>query len=599
MNVQDAIPWLHRHSQLVQDKGCPGKSTKQHYLDLIELAFNGYDLPAFHQASVEAETGHIPDVQAYSRVTSITGILLANRRIPEHLQLWKSMMTACCEDLHCHQGNLMVDFAVKEVMLSYFAMKEGVDRETSTKWLGALQQIEPYRNYYYTNQTVTDKEKLHNINIYNMVGEYFRERAGLTDTTAYFETHWPHQLTLFDENGMYRDPGNPILYDLTTRCQIQLLLGTGYQGPYREALDEQLRKAGLQTLFMQSAAGELPYGGRSNQYLFNEALIAANAEYEACRYKQLGDLKTAGAFKRTARLALNSLQRWLIEESPPRHIKNFFPLDSGYGTEDYGYYAKYMATFGTFLYIAVLSVDDSIEEYTCPAEIGGYTWQTSDAFHKVFANCGGYSIEIDTRADHNYDATGLGRLHKRGVPTELALSMPCSAEPKYRLPESVRSKALSLCAGWMDGAGEVQWLSDSEFLSDYSVEIVKEDQDEVICCVTYSGGGIPEGMRIRETYTLTEAGLAIQVEQLGETPSVLYYQVPLLLTNGKHETTIASSDKEISVVMDGYRYDVVSQHKLTALGSEHGNRNGIYTLAQLEGEMGQPLQLFLNLTKIR
>ncbi|NQX62770.1 hypothetical protein [Paenibacillus qinlingensis] len=600
-NSQDeALRWLHEHVELVEGDVGPSKgnkrSTKETYLDLIELALNGYDLPAFHQASVDAGTGHIPDVQAYSRVTSIVGILLANGRIPEHRQLWASMMTACCEDLHRHEGNLMVDFAVKEVMLAYFAMEDKVDSALSAPWLTALGLIEPYRNYYYTNITVTDKEKLHNINIYNMVGEYLRERAGLTDATAYFAAHWPHQLTLFDENGMYKDPGNPTLYDLTTRCQIQLLLGSGYEGPYREALDEQLKKAGLQTLFMQSAAGELPYGGRSNQYLFNEALLAANAEYEACRYKELGDLKTAGAFKRAARLAIDSLHRWLIEESPPRHIKNFFPTDSGYGTEDYGYYAKYMATFGTFLYIAVLSVDDSIEEYTCPAEIGGYAWQTSDAFHKVFANCGGYSIEIDTRADAYYDATGLGRLHKRGVPSELALSMPCAAEPKYRLPETVRGKALSLCAGWMIEAGDVQWLCEGELAPECKVVIVNEALDEVEWSVTYSGGEIPEGMRIRETYALTEAGLAIGVEQLGEVEHVPYYQVPLLLTNGKYETMITSEDKGISVVMGDYRYDVVSEHKLTTVESKLGNRNGIYTLARFEGEMGRPLQLLLKLT---
>lgn len=595
---EEALRWLHEHVEKVAVEDQPIKSSKERYLDLIELALNGYDLPAFHQASVDAESGHIPDVQAYSRVTSILGILLAAGRIPEHRPLWERMMTAICEDLHRHEGNLMVDFAVKEVMLTYFAMKDKVDAALSAPWLAALGRIEPYRNYYYTNETVRDKEKLHNINIYNMVGEYLRERAGLTDTTAYYAVHWPHQLTLFDDNGMYKDPGNPMLYDLTTRCQIQLLLGSGYEGEYRSALDEQLKKGGLQTLFMQSAAGELPYGGRSSQYLFNEALVAANAEYEALRYKELGDLKTAGAFKRAARLAMDSLHRWLIEENTPRHIKNLFPVDSGYGTEDYGYYAKYMATFGTFLYMAVLSADDTIEEYSCPAEIGGYVWQTSDAFHKVFANCGGYSMAIDTRADAYYDATGLGRLHKRGVPTELALSMPCAAQPKYRLPESIRGKALSLCAGWKDEAGNIQWLSECDRALDCAIEVVKEAQDEVKLILTYSSGGeIPDGMRIRESYVLTAGGLAIGVDLLGEAEErVPYYQVPLLLTNGKGETAFTSSDKEISVVMEGYRYDVVSESLLTVMESEHGNRNGMYTWARFEGDMGQPLHLVLKLT---
>ena len=58
-----------------------------------------------------------------------------------------------------------------------------------------------------------------------------------------------------------------------------------------------LKRAGLLTLKMLSVNGEIPYGGRSGQFLHNEAHAALIMEYEAVRYAKLGDMKTASRFK--------------------------------------------------------------------------------------------------------------------------------------------------------------------------------------------------------------------------------------------------------------------------------------------------------------
>ena len=57
----------------------------------------------------------------------------------------------------------------------------------------------------------------------------------------------------------------------------------------------------------------------------------------------------------------------------------------------------------------------------CPAEIGGYCWHVSPAFHKLIANVAGQHLVVDTAADLKYDATGLGRLHRHGHPVALPL----------------------------------------------------------------------------------------------------------------------------------------------------------------------------------
>ena len=47
---------------------------------------------------------------------------------------------------------------------------------------------------------------------------------------------------------------------------------------------------------MQSVTGEMAFGGRSNQYLFNEAYLASACAYEAARYAKEGDPALAGQF---------------------------------------------------------------------------------------------------------------------------------------------------------------------------------------------------------------------------------------------------------------------------------------------------------------
>ena len=74
---------------------------------------------------------------------------------------------------------------------------------------------------------------------------------------------------------MYRDPNEPMLYDFVTRLQLAVSLYYGYDGESRESLEQMLLKSADITLDMQSVTGEIPFGGRSNQFLFNEAAFAA------------------------------------------------------------------------------------------------------------------------------------------------------------------------------------------------------------------------------------------------------------------------------------------------------------------------------------
>ena len=554
--------------------------TKEYYLDVIEQCVRAY--PKEEMARMEAAD----DIQSYSRLVSSLSLLLSAGRMPDDSALWEEMMTRACAALPQVKKQQQLDFSVKELMIAYRLMKNRVSSETLGKWREALSRVTPEEYFKYTTG------ENNNINIYNMAGEALREAEGMTDTTSYFQKCWPAQLQKFDENGMYLDEGwgkkNPILYDLTTRVQMQLIFWGGYRGEFAGELDRIMADGGLMTLFTQSAAFQLPYGGRSNQYLFNEALIASNCEYEAVRWKQRGDLVLAGAYKRAAHLAIQTVGRWLCAK---KHIKNFYPQPE-IGCEGYGYYTKYMITLGSFLAIGCLFADDSIEESPAPAELGGYVLTTTSEFNKVFANCAGYSVELDTDADFHYDSTGLGRIHKAGVPAELGLSLPLTATPNYTVAQGAQTTNLAIGPGWTNGEN-VTYLSELSGPA-HTLEILDESPEQVSFRITYQAEGASmmkaassteeasinkEKVSIAETYTIDHSGVTIDTVLSGA--DGLCYRIPLLVTNGRDTTQIEVGEHTARVTLGGHCYTVSTNGRLTVPPERCANRNGEYRAAHI------------------
>ena len=70
----------------------------------------------------------------------------------------------------------------------------------------------------------------------------------------------------------------------------------GYNGKQRERIDSMLKSTALMTLSMQSVTGEVAFGGRSNQFVHNEGMLAIIFEYEANRYAREGNPELAGKF---------------------------------------------------------------------------------------------------------------------------------------------------------------------------------------------------------------------------------------------------------------------------------------------------------------
>src|SRR5439155_15651159 len=96
--------------------------------------------------------------------------------------------------------------------------------------------------------------------------------------------------------------------------------------------------------------------------------------------------------------------------------------------------------------IAYERADESIAERPSVSEVGGYVFDARPTFHKIAAAAGGYYILIDTAADPHYNATGLQRIHKAGVPFP-ALSDTVASERVYQ-PDDAPKAAIATGIEW-------------------------------------------------------------------------------------------------------------------------------------------------------
>lgn len=543
---------------------------KQRYIDLVERAVDAYTDE--HIASYTCDVrGNGLREHGYPRLTANIGILLANGRRPERREMFADMMELCCREIPVSRARTSAagnDFSVKEIVFCIQEVEKAglFDRAVTDGWRKILAQIDPYA--VYTCIASCPPERISNWAAFGAASEQARKSAGIGDESGFIENQILSQILSFDENGMYRDPNEPMVYDFVTRLQLAVCLAEGYDGAGRDKLEEFFDRSALPTLWMQSVTGEIPFGGRSNQFLHNETFYAALCEFYAVRYARRGDPILAGQFKAAARLATESLERWLNAD-PVHHIKNRYPLDSRMGCEGYGYFDKYMVTMGSWAYLASRFADDTIPEVPCPAQTGGYVRETGEHFHKTFLSCGGYFLEFEKNADPHYDACGLGRIHRRGVPGELCLSVPFAEHPHYHIGED-NSRAMSLCSSKVtDGVrqygAEVPYETKSAEASDTQVTAVMEN-----------------ALGLTETYTVTENGVNIAVtgaEEIG-------YEIPVFTDTGEEKTSVTVSDdkKTLIVTHRGHRCTWTTSGTFEDTAETFRNRNGEYRIYRAVGK---------------
>lgn len=556
-------------------------------LDIMEAALWAYDETEIRSWFDEVKQTGLKE-HGFPRLCADIGILLCHGRAAGLRSLFRDMMTFCCAQVSVRQ-HVANDFSVKELVFALIECEASglFDRSLTETWRNSLASFDPWTGYDCI--APSDTAEVGNWADYNMASEYMRGYAGLCDPAAFLRHQMPSQLRRFDENGMYRDPHEPMLYDAAARCQLAVLLRFGYAGEYADRIDGLLMQAGPYTLCTQSVTGELPFGGRSNQFLFNEAYVCALGAYEASRYRRLGRPDTAERYDTAAMRACDAILAWAEPDDTSgglrfgSHLRNRFPHDSGIGCEGYAYFKKYMISLASFIYLAFLFSDDG--DHVTPASGAALdaalpvVSQTSPNFHKTFVRVGDWFLEFDTDADPHYDANGLGRIHRAGVPSALCLSTPIPEKPSYRIT-SPNPGALAFGEGLPADGGSLFVFDKAQGIHtdmtwSLSVEAAERDR-----AVLHSRTTLPDGRVVTAVYTLTPDSLTVRVKGQG----TVLYALPVLTFDGAEHTKHIQETGRLTVSYCDARAVYETDGAITDTGRDYANRNGIYRRFEASGE---------------
>lgn len=526
-------------------------------LDIMERAVGAYSDGQVAEYLAEAEREGVQE-HGFPRLAANLGVLVANGRLAERKDVLSRMMTAACRDAAKGKmppksgGN---DFSVKELAIALRELEraKAFPREVTDGWRNDLKRVAAERCYSCCPKP-GDTTRSYNWAVFGAASEQARIANGLGGDAAFVERYVADQLRWFDANGMYRDPDEPAVYDFVARLQFAAILHFGYDGPSRAKLEDAMDRSAEPTLKMLSACGEIPYGGRSNQFLHNHTCYAALCEWYAVRFASGGDAAKAARFRAAARRALEALDPWL-KADPLRHVKNLYPRESGIGCEFYAYFNKYMVTMGSWAMLAREFAKGRRDGLPSPIPSAPSVFATSPAFHWVFANAGEYSAQFDTAANPHYDCDGLGRLHRRGAPPQICLSTPCAKKPNYRI------------------AGENPEELAIRPLADGRLELKRSGSTSDSAVTEWTVGG--------QTWrcTLTPGGMEMELKGSGEVALAL----PVFEFDGETHATVRRDERSVSTLYRGWRcvYATDGTIRPTALAAE--NRNGRYLRFEAHG----------------
>ena len=520
--------------------------------------------------------------QSTPRFVSAGAVLLGNGRIADLKEkILLSMDYSCKEFTAADIRQRSSDFWMRELITAYKVLSGLVPEGRANSWKKDLSAVVPqyHYRYFYTDESL--QKRCANWVVHSACGELLREYAGIggvTDTLwgkQFFETYMRWQPAHFNQYGMYLEPGHPITYDLTTRLQFAAAFECSYDTPLRKELQSLLDIGDFITLLEISPGGEVPFGGRSSQFYYQEAIITALCEAAANKYKN-ADPKLAGAFKRQAHLsAAVTKQGFCRKDGKMYHIKNKFPIESRHGCDDYGQFSVYSLLTASLMAVAVNFADDTIAEAPAPSEIGGFGFAVTDSFEKAFLNANGGFVQFDLLADQKYDATGLGRIILKGMPYGLLPILPFSAEPNYiRMPvPDIVKYAVSIAPEWIDEKGTVHRLAEKstilpgvmKMLDEHSCQVQYFYDDAIITYkVSFPGNGILQ-------LSLTIDG---KIEKA-------YLVLPILETDGELQPNTKVSSGQMEVSFKNGKLHITTDSKEYNFAGRAVNRTGIYKLYHL------------------
>lgn len=437
------------------------------------------------------------------------------------------------------------DFYIPLIIHAHRLLNDIAPPEAVDAWQTLLSGLESTKDY---NANLRNM----NWNIVSTTGELLRRKDGLVADRlkdaqwAYLEDCLKNHLTAFSPLGMYKDPSFPMAYDAFARFYLEDLLADGaYDGKSAEKLVEILNNGELTTLMLLSPIGEWPNGGRSALHNWNEAQIAAICEMAANKWKSNPAL--AGAFKHAAHLALASLNNWKRDSGELSIVKNRFEPDARMGFESYSYHSQYNLLPMAMLAVAYERADDVIEEKPTPAELGGYVFDLREDFHKIFAAAGGYYLEIDTKADPKYNATGIQRIHKTGA--AFPFINDSSAGERDFGPSQPTKIPLSPGVVWEDDSKYRVSLAIAK-IQKSDLQIHQKSPDLIEFTLKYT---FMDDDTLLQTFIVSKSG--VQCTETVNHP-IVAFQLPALVDDGKEKPNFHSEKSRTTATFRGCKFNL-------------------------------------------
>ncbi len=482
------------------------------------------------------------------------------------------------------------DFYTWPALLAYELFEPLATRDRVAQWNESLAAIDPLQSYEFSyepyevhehdllyanygkheivsRKNPIKKKHLINWNIVNVSGEFLRHKLGHTDL-QYIDFSLTMQLANFTSKGMYNEGGNPLAYDLFSRHYLAGMLDQGYRSFAYTTYRDLLWRGAWTSLLMQSPTGELPTGHRSSHHIWNEAEQAVLFEIYASAYAQAGKKAEAGAFKRAARLSLESIKDWIRPDGTGFILKNRFPKAERHGYESYSQHTCYNLLACSMLAQAWEAANDDIEESASPADLGGFAFETP-TFHKVFANSAGSYIEYDTNGDHKYNPTGLLRIHFSDSNPQIG--------PSDGIAPLFGGEGNNFAVGpaWKTTDGTWTKLAD---LSDTQakVTVLKETAKSVELEVSHTIG---ERATLTERFLIRDGAVTAECTIEGLEIETLRIYYPILVSDGESETRqhISKNTAELTRANKAITFEALKPRssKLVLLGKQYKHRNGL------------------------
>ena len=473
----------------------------------------------------------------------------------------------------------VLDLVSKEIQVAFRELRSHVDPAQHARWQASLTDIEP-GNVYTGTGKLRGGHRLTNYEIYASVGEWLRHCHGQTPDTQWLETMLAASQPLFTGLGMYRDPNDPMTYDLSVRQNLSELLHYGYNGDHAEIVQGQLARAGLATLQMVSPLGYAPYGGRSNHFVHNEAMLTYICEFEARRWRPRDPAKAA-SFRAVARRALEMVTGF-VDLDPPRNLKSRFPPSTKFGRDTgYGEYGVYSLLAASLLARTFLVADEAIPVADAWPDGTGTVLHLDPAFHRLFATVGDTFVQLDTQGQPGHDATGVGRFHRLGVPAPLGGSLSIAAQPKYIVGECATDRGVAIGPGWLDASGNWQWLAEC---ADRVLEVELVHQHISPGMAEWELQHVLAGdtpVTVRQRFRLTPGHLSIEAE-IAPAVQEIAFMVPCLHSDGESEASLVWDQLRATVQFHGacLTARVPAAHAVSVDSHLRASREAIYRVLE-------------------